>query len=388
MTSRTPFGRRVLAILLAVAGAGCGTESPVGTAITDLTFEGRSHNTVWIDFTEYHSINGLVPALDVGTFYYIPKTFWGGQALGPGFALGIIANVREPSFRLIGETPADSIQSIEAVITASKAIGTVERKAQAAVEIAVSLAGIDARLSQSKVTDADRLTLGNLRTATQANLATAERELRDAQAAAEEALMKPGLLVARWTAKRDVKGSVTAGSLAEFSGGQSRGQSGYLIAGGLRVVYLFFGDDYGKALASVGEYHGAGMSSVSVTTHLLQAKNFVYVASLDIDAYAQLLLEAEGKKLFGNPKALLNDIDTVRIGAYLAASSRLRNQRVIGGFTWRKQVLDFTKLSTLSQVNDEGDMERDAHDWSTINVIFARAPWLNHFLAEASKATK
>ena len=98
--------RNVLCLCLAWVAGGCGAlNSPIGTAVTDLTFEGRSHNTFWIDFSEYHSIKGLVPAQDVGTLYLSPKSLWSRRLLAPSFAMGFVADTDEKSFRLIGQTP-------------------------------------------------------------------------------------------------------------------------------------------------------------------------------------------------------------------------------------------------------------------------------------------
>lgn len=384
---------RSLAVLT-IATSGCHLstiDKPVGSSLSSLTFEGRRQSSRYFDHTEFISLNGLAPVPDVGVFYHNPK---GSDELGPGHTIGFDRTSDDPSFRLVGWT--DSGVTSDDVVAASLAIALVEEKAAAAIRLTVELGAIDARLAQTKVTEAERAALGTRRTQVLEARRQADEALDAAKADARPKLMKPGLIVARWTAKREDGGNLKAGSIAAMASKATSARGGYMVLGEVRVVYLFVGRDYADALSVTDNAFKYLVSQVGITTYLLQARHISYGATLDLTAFAALELEIQLRKLAMAESKFLDYIDTVQLSSYLSAAASLQNQGVVSEFQWLKVPLNFGEkidantLANFEQMRlvpeldgDPGQLpDRSRAGWKTVQAIYTRAPFLNRYAAD------
>lgn len=360
------FGKRAVAGILSVVASGlgaCSSLPPMSTSLVDLTFETKYHADPLFPSSQIVGINGLVPSPDVGLNYYYPpkpnwwERLWGAEDTPPYAAIAVS---RDHSFRMVGTLP-DGPKAQEQVADVRFRLETIAQLTSKQASLLGRIAALTAVMEKDSTgeggdTRADGTDVEARLQKLRQQRDDCEDELVEARDGLADYLKEnPGVLIARWTAKKEGSAEAKAGELGSLTSAWSSAQDGFVILGGIRVSMLAIGDDFAQMVARMAPSAREEFKSSVMTTHVLQAKCVAYVAAHDFNQEYELVAKVAEEALGGA------NLDTLAIGRIelqlaIAQWASIGNSATFGPVEWKKEPFCFVAGHDLAGL-DRGELD-------------------------------
>lgn len=195
---------------------------------------------------------------------------------------------------------------------------------------------------------------------TKLELVNAQRALGEAKSALMKTMAKHGgVIVLSWETQTTVNSGASLLDKIGIAKSNKSKTSGYAILGGIKMSQIMLGNETILRLKDEGSNENFYMDSL-----LLQAKNILYTASLDIEAKIAASLDADVKDLRSD-RAFLSSGGKIKIGLLLESLANLANRGAMGASKWNVETIDSgTTVKSLVDSSDGG--------WKTIYVTKTR----------------
>jgi len=303
-------------LLMSLLVGGCGGGPSLISSIEDLNAEKKMEG--WRAFQcRSASVPGLLPFSDVGVVYF-DKLF------------------RSPS-TAIGLSQGDSF-----ILTATIDFNGTDADLK---ELRGKL--IDLNLSAVKVVS-DKMYFNSLRY----SKAEKNEEKQSQQEQIKEALEayktsrndfeakhklvvdkldKKGIFIYRWTTTSGVLSDFKFSDILTANFSRREQYSGFAIVGGLRLSTLYIGQDLASKWKKQKNWVLSTFNAddFKVTTHLMQAKNILYVSEYELEANLKNKVKASYKQWEDIPEAI-KALDTIEFEAIASMVSNLSNIGFLG----------------------------------------------------------
>ncbi|HUS72114.1 MAG TPA: hypothetical protein VMY06_03535 [Sedimentisphaerales bacterium] len=168
-----------------------------------------------------------------------------------------------------------------------------------------------------------------------------------------EKMKKKGLFIYRWTTTSGVQSDLKLGDILTPNFSKREQYSGFAIVGGLRLSTLYIGKDLAckwKEQDWIKSIYNA--DDFKVTTHLMQAKNILYVSEYELEANLKNVVEASYKQWKNIPDAI-KALDTVEFEAIASTLSNLSNIGFLGDAQYEPHPVNWelTEKTALTDPN-------------------------------------
>jgi len=153
--------------------------------------------------------------------------------------------------------------------------------------------------------------------------------LSNAQVALRTAANKPGIVIAEWKMKEDLKASTSAGSVGRVSLGVGDGKRGFVVLGGIRFVSLVYGEDFWWFLNNLRPHEKTYIREFGLATYLIQTHHVAYVTAIHSSREASVTASYLGRSS--------SKSDSFEVEAAYAQLAQSANSGNLGSITWRRE---------------------------------------------------